>query len=377
MLDAPRGIGVWRARTLGLRTGGELTGRRVGRRVRDRGVRAAAGQLQNEHAHKWAETNDPEQAHRDSPASRRQPATGATPSRRSTRARCGEGTLGRGEAPSLALMSGKPARDTFAGKHHRGRQGRRYLRLVRLTSQAAPNLSMSLLVIGTACDLLSQSCHWRHGRAPWPGQCPGRAGRREATQARGARAELSAVGFGSDSWHTSADGWRCRDRAVIVGTVPASAATMPPGSFNSLPERCCSEPMEAGPRLCRRGAPRDQLFRAFPAEIDSMGTLTVALLEDMHWADGATIDLLGFLGRRRCSPRARPTGRSSSACSFPSGRSTTTSRRSCPRSASHRARRRSGRPPVWASGPASAPPNLGTPPANVGTSPAKLGSSPD
>ena len=50
--------------------------------------------------------------------------------------------------------------------------------------------------------------------------------------------------------------------------------------------------------LCRQGAQRDRLFAAFRAEIDSPGTLTVAVIEDVHWADEATIDLLSFLGRR-------------------------------------------------------------------------------
>src|SRR5215469_9726536 len=50
--------------------------------------------------------------------------------------------------------------------------------------------------------------------------------------------------------------------------------------------------------LCRQGAQRDRLFAAFQAEIDSPGALTVAVIEDVHWADEATVDLLSFLGRR-------------------------------------------------------------------------------
>ena len=50
--------------------------------------------------------------------------------------------------------------------------------------------------------------------------------------------------------------------------------------------------------LCRQGAHRDRLFAAFLAEIHAAGTLTVVVVEDVHWADEATIDLLSFLGRR-------------------------------------------------------------------------------
>ncbi len=49
---------------------------------------------------------------------------------------------------------------------------------------------------------------------------------------------------------------------------------------------------------CRSMAPRDQLFASFLAEIDSPATFTVAVIEDVHWADEATIDLLSFTGRR-------------------------------------------------------------------------------
>src|SRR6266581_8691910 len=55
--------------------------------------------------------------------------------------------------------------------------------------------------------------------------------------------------------------------------------------------------------LCRRGAPRDRLFAAFLAEIDSPAALSVAVIEDVHWADEATIDLLSFLGRRLATAR--------------------------------------------------------------------------
>src|SRR5438309_1361752 len=49
--------------------------------------------------------------------------------------------------------------------------------------------------------------------------------------------------------------------------------------------------------LCHRGAERDRLFAAFLAELDTPAAFTVAVMEDVHWADEATIDLLSFLGR--------------------------------------------------------------------------------
>lgn len=51
-------------------------------------------------------------------------------------------------------------------------------------------------------------------------------------------------------------------------------------------------------RLCDQGAPRDRLFAATLAELDGQHGLTVVVLEDLHWADEATIDLLSLLGRR-------------------------------------------------------------------------------
>jgi tetratricopeptide (TPR) repeat protein len=50
--------------------------------------------------------------------------------------------------------------------------------------------------------------------------------------------------------------------------------------------------------LCRSGAPRERLFTGFLTEIGPPAGFTVAVIEDVHWADEATIDLLSFLGRR-------------------------------------------------------------------------------
>jgi energy-coupling factor transporter ATP-binding protein EcfA2 len=47
----------------------------------------------------------------------------------------------------------------------------------------------------------------------------------------------------------------------------------------------------------RRDAPRQELFAAFREGLRSPGA-TVVVLEDLHWADEATLDVLRYLGRR-------------------------------------------------------------------------------
>jgi DNA-binding CsgD family transcriptional regulator/tetratricopeptide (TPR) repeat protein len=50
--------------------------------------------------------------------------------------------------------------------------------------------------------------------------------------------------------------------------------------------------------LCRASAPREELFGALLEQISAPGELHVLVIEDVHWADEATVDLLRFLGRR-------------------------------------------------------------------------------
>jgi hypothetical protein len=55
--------------------------------------------------------------------------------------------------------------------------------------------------------------------------------------------------------------------------------------------------------LCRGEAPREQLFPALLRRLDRPGGLDVVVVEDVHWADEATLDLLRYLGRRIRSSR--------------------------------------------------------------------------
>jgi DNA-binding CsgD family transcriptional regulator/tetratricopeptide (TPR) repeat protein len=51
-------------------------------------------------------------------------------------------------------------------------------------------------------------------------------------------------------------------------------------------------------RLCRVEAKRDQLYAALLRQLGDLQAFTVVAIEDAHWADEATLDLLSYLGRR-------------------------------------------------------------------------------
>jgi DNA-binding CsgD family transcriptional regulator/tetratricopeptide (TPR) repeat protein len=56
------------------------------------------------------------------------------------------------------------------------------------------------------------------------------------------------------------------------------------------------------PALLAAGSDRSAVFSAVLAELSNH--LTIAVFEDVHWADEATLDLLGFVGRRIAQTRA-------------------------------------------------------------------------
>ena len=92
-----------------------------------------------------------------------------------------------------------------------------------------------------------------------------------------------------------------RGRArVLVGACDALSPPPPLG-----PLRDIAAAAGAGlDRLLAENAPRDRIFRAALAELGAGLAPTLAVVEDAHWADEATLDLLRFLGRRLGGVRA-------------------------------------------------------------------------
>ena len=69
---------------------------------------------------------------------------------------------------------------------------------------------------------------------------------------------------------------------------------------------CCDIARQTGGRLAEllaSGGPREQLFAALLDELDQSARPQVVVIEDAHWADEATLDLV-FLGRRMERTRA-------------------------------------------------------------------------
>ncbi|MHB8577369.1 MAG: ATP-binding protein, partial [Dehalococcoidia bacterium] len=90
----------------------------------------------------------------------------------------------------------------------------------------------------------------------------------------------------------------CRSQAagarVLVGACDALSTPRPLGPLVDIAR--ASGGGLAG--LLDGGAPRERVFAALLTELSTRNKPTIAVFEDVHWADDATLDLLRFLGRR-------------------------------------------------------------------------------
>ena len=88
---------------------------------------------------------------------------------------------------------------------------------------------------------------------------------------------------------------RCLPEAIWCwGACDGLFTPRPLGPLFDIASKLGGELME----LCATDAPREELFSALLRQVSAVGRLHVLVVEDIHWADEATIDLLRFLGRR-------------------------------------------------------------------------------
>lgn len=87
---------------------------------------------------------------------------------------------------------------------------------------------------------------------------------------------------------------------MLFGACDGLRAPRPLGPFLDIAARAGGPLAEAGRRL----ASREELFTTFLEELRTPRQPIVLVVEDCHWADDATLDLLTFLGRRIAGTRA-------------------------------------------------------------------------
>lgn len=83
-----------------------------------------------------------------------------------------------------------------------------------------------------------------------------------------------------------------RGARVVVGSCDPTTTPRPLGPVLDIVRR-----LEVIPDAGRAPA-RDAVVESFVSELAARSWVTVAVIEDVHWADAATLDLLRFVGRR-------------------------------------------------------------------------------
>ena len=117
-------------------------------------------------------------------------------------------------------------------------------------------------------------------------QAAGREGRLVPAQRRGGRGEVGAT-------RAAAPG----SAGLLAGGGPGATAC----SRRARSGRCSTSPISSAAR-CRAGPGRRPAARSCSGRccgiLSAPGVLDVLVVEDVHWADEATLDLLRYLGRR-------------------------------------------------------------------------------
>ena len=91
-----------------------------------------------------------------------------------------------------------------------------------------------------------------------------------------------------------------RSARVVVGNCDPLSTPRPLGPLVDMAPQLGAE-LQA---LLADAPSRDRVFTAFLAELSRGPGPTLAVFEDVHWADEATLDLLRFVGRRSSSTRS-------------------------------------------------------------------------
>jgi DNA-binding CsgD family transcriptional regulator/tetratricopeptide (TPR) repeat protein len=86
----------------------------------------------------------------------------------------------------------------------------------------------------------------------------------------------------------------CGAARWVGGACDGLFTPRPLGPLFEIAEQLGGELLEA----CHNDVARDELFALLLKQIAIPGELTVVCIEDVHWADESTLDLLRFLGRR-------------------------------------------------------------------------------
>ncbi|MEV4265836.1 AAA family ATPase [Kribbella sp. NPDC049584] len=84
------------------------------------------------------------------------------------------------------------------------------------------------------------------------------------------------------------------DVCWVGGTCDGLITPRPLGPLFEIAEQLEGELLAA----CNRGAGRDELFAVLLRRLSAPGPPVVVAIEDLHWADESTLDLVRFLGRR-------------------------------------------------------------------------------